>query len=100
MSREELLGKAGTAVMITFMKGAHAGANAVSGDFSLESKGFLVEDGKIVRAVEEITVAGNFFQMLKDIIAVANDLKVNVEDGASCCGAPTVLVSGLAIAGA
>ena len=30
----------------------------------------------------------------------ANDLKVNVEDGASCCGAPTVLVSGLAIAGA
>ena len=100
MNREELLGKAGTAVMITFMKGAHAGANAVSGDFSLESKGFLVEDGKIVRAVEEITVAGNFFQMLKDITAVANDLKVNVEDGASCCGAPTVLVSGLAIAGA
>ena len=50
--------------------------------------------------MEEITVAGNFFQMLKDIIAVANDLKVNVEDGASCCGAPTVLVSGLAIAGA
>ncbi len=99
MTREDLLKKAGTAVMITFMKGAHAGANAVSGDFSLESKGFLVENGQIVRAVEEITVAGNFFQMLKDISAVANDLKVNVEDGASCCGAPTVLVSDLAIAG-
>ncbi len=99
MSREELLKKAGRAVMITFMKGAHAGANAVTGDFSLESKGFLIEDGKIVRPVEEITVAGNFYQLLKDITAVANDLKVNAEDGMSCCGAPTVLVSSLAVAG-
>ena len=99
MSRDALLEKAGTAILITFMKGAHAGANAVSGDFSLESKGFLVENGKIVRAVEEITVAGNFFQMIQDITAVANDLKVNVEDGASCCGAPTVLVRDLAVAG-
>ena len=67
--------------------------------FSLESKGFLVEDGKIVRAVEEITIAGNFYQMLKSITAVANDLSVNTEDGISCCGAPSVLVSDLAVAG-
>ncbi len=99
MTRDELLAKAGTAVLITFMKGAHAGANAVTGDFSLESKGYLVENGKIVRAVEGITVAGNFFQMMQDITAVADDLKISSEDGASCCGAPTVLVRDLAIAG-
>ena len=99
MSFSELLKQAGTAVMITFMKGAHAGANAVTGDFSLESKGYLIENGKIVRPVEEITVAGNFYQMMKDIVAVADDLQVNIEDGASCCGAPSVLVRGLAIAG-
>ncbi len=99
MTREELMQKAGTAVMITFMKGAHAGANAVTGDFSLESKGYLIENGKIVRAVEEITVAGNFFQMMKDIVVVADDLQVNVENGASCCGAPSALVRDLAIAG-
>ncbi len=99
MTREQLMQKAGKAVMITFMKGAHAGANPVTGDFSLESKGFLVEDGKIVRAVEEITIAGNFYQMLKSITAVANDLSVNTEDGISCCGAPSVLVSDLAVAG-
>lgn len=98
-TREELMRKVGTAVMITFMKGAHAGANAVTGDFSLESKGYLIENGKIVRPVEEITVAGNFYQMLKDIVAVADDLQVNIEDGASCCGAPSVLVRDLAIAG-
>ena len=99
LTREQLMQKAGKAIMITFMKGAHAGANPVTGDFSLESKGFLVENGKIVRAVEEITVAGNFFQMLKDITDVADDLSVNTEDGISCCGAPSVLVSDLAVAG-
>lgn len=99
LTPEQLMQKADKAVMITFMKGAHAGANPVTGDFSLESKGFLIEGGKIVRAVEEITVAGNFFQMLKDITDVANDLTVNTEDGISCCGAPTVLVSDLAVAG-
>lgn len=99
LTPEQLMQKAGKAVMITFMKGAHAGANPVTGDFSLESKGFLVEGGKIVRAVEEITVAGNFYQMLQNITDVANDLNVNTEDGISCCGAPTVLVSDLAVAG-
>ena len=33
MTREQLMQKAGKAVMITFMKGAHAGANPVTGDF-------------------------------------------------------------------
>lgn len=98
-TREELFAKAGDAVLITFMKGAHAGANAVTGDFSLESKGFLVEGGKITRPVQGITVAGNFFELLKNIEGVADDLEIDFSGVDSAFGGPTVLVSGLTIAG-
>ena len=48
--------------------------------------------------VNQITVAGNFFQMMKDITAVANDLEFGFP-GSSCIGAPSVVISNLAVAG-
>ena len=64
-------------IFITNVQGTHAGANAVSGDFSLQASGYYVQHGKIVRPVALITVAGNFIEMLKDITMVGNDLKVS-----------------------
>lgn len=80
---------------VTEVSGLHAGANAVSGDFSLLARGFEVVGGKAVRAVEQITVAGNFYRLLEDVTAVANDL---IFDGAPI-GCPTVAVKALSIAG-
>jgi PmbA protein len=75
--------------------GMHSGVNAVSGDFSLGAKGFMVENGKIIRSVNQITIAGNFFELLKDIEAVGNDL----DFGSDCFGSPTLLVKALSVAG-
>lgn len=98
ISKEELYAEAGEkAILITFMKGAHAGANPVTGDFSLESKGFLIENGQIVRPVQGITVAGNFFDLMKNIRALANDL--DFDFGITAYGAPSTLVDGLMVAG-
>ena len=93
-SQEILFANAGKAIYITEIKGTHAGSNPVTGDFSLESKGFVVEDGKIVRPAEQFTVAGNFFSLLKDITGIAEDFELH--DG---IGAPSVLVRELSIAG-
>ncbi|MCQ2021852.1 hypothetical protein LJE35_10940, partial [Clostridium butyricum] len=41
--------------------------SSVTGDFSLAAKGFMIENGKKTFPVEQITVAGNFFTLLKDI---------------------------------
>ena len=62
---DELLADMGDGLVITEVEGLHAGANAVSGDFSLLSKGYTVKDGKRERPVEQITIAGNFFDMLR-----------------------------------
>lgn len=72
---EALMQEMGAGLVITEVSGLHAGANPLSGDFSLLSKGFLVEDGRRAQAVEQITVAGNFYALLKNVKAVASDLK-------------------------
>ena len=74
-SLEEMMADVGEGLVITEVSGLHAGANPISGDFSLLSKGYTIEGGKKGRAVEQITVAGNFLTLLKNIRAVGNDLK-------------------------
>lgn len=61
-------------LVITDLSGLHAGANMTSGDFSLLSKGYLLKDGKRVQPVEQITIAGNFYDVLKNIRAIGRDL--------------------------
>lgn len=85
-------------VIIVDVQGAHSGANPVSGDFSLAATGYLVEKGKVVSPVNQITIAGNFVEMLKDVEAVGNDLNFGLPMG-SMIGSPSLRIKGLAIAG-
>jgi PmbA protein len=99
LTEEALLQKAENGVYINSLSGLHAGANSVSGDFSLQSAGFLIEGGKKTTPVKSFTVAGNFFDLLKNIIAVANNTELPAAMGMTAFGAPSVLAGGLSIAG-
>lgn len=96
--RDALLKTLGDGLLITELQGLHAGANAVSGAFSLSAKGFLIEGGRIARPVSGITAAGNFFELLGQVEEVGGDLWFSVP-GTSCVGSPTLLVGALTIAG-
>ena len=98
LTRDELFAKAGNGIYVTEMKGFHAGANAVTGDFSIESAGFLIEDGKIGAPIKSFTVAGNFFELLKQISAIDNVLEMK-SPGFSQIGSPDVLVPDMSVAG-
>lgn len=95
MPFDDLMKEIGEGVIITDLAGLHSGANTVSGDFSLAAKGFYVENGKKTFPVEQITLAGNYFDLLKNIVAVGNDLKFPMSN----VGSPSVIVTGLSIAG-
>lgn len=82
-------------LLITELSGLHAGANPISGDFSLLARGFEVSGGRCVRAVEQFTVAGNFYMLLQSVTAVADDLLFE----GSPIGSPSVAVASLNIAG-
>ena len=98
-TEEQLLQKAANGVYITALQGLHAGANPVTGDFSLQSSGFMIEDGKKTVPVRSFTVAGNFYELLKNITAVADNVTLPFATGKTAFGAPSVLAEGLSIAG-
>ena len=98
-SEDQLFAMAGDGIYITELKGLHAGADAVTGDFSLESAGFRIRDGKLCEAVKTFTVAGNFFELLKSITALADKVEVAVTGGFTTFGAPSVLVKDMSVAG-
>ena len=92
---EALQERMGSGLVITDLEGLHAGLNPISGDFSLKAEGYLVENGKKVRPVNEITVAGNFLKLLKAVEAVGSDLEFHQGSTA----APSLLISGLSVGG-
>jgi PmbA protein len=96
VSNEELLKTLDSGLYLTSLQGLHAGANVQSGDFSLQADGFLVEKGVKTAPVKNFTVAGNFFQLLKQVEAVSSEVKFGV---GSDYGAPDVLLTGMAISG-
>lgn len=94
-SAQELLENMSDGLYVTEVSGLHAGANPISGDFSLLARGFEVRGGKIARAVEQFTVAGNFYRLLEDVLSVGNDLTFE----GSPIGSPSVAVRALSVAG-
>jgi PmbA protein len=87
-----MLKELNTGLLVTELMGQ--GVNMVTGDYSRGAAGFWVENGEIQYPVEEITIAGNLKDMLKNIVAVGNDVdyRGNIRTG-------SILVERMSIAG-
>lgn len=70
------------------------GVNSVTGDYSRGVVGMWIEDGKLAYPVQEVTIAGNLRQMLKDIEVVGNDPAF-----LGPVSAPTIKVRNMVISG-
>ena len=69
------------------------GANIITGDYSVGASGIMIENGKFTFPVSEITIAGNFNEMFKNII-LADDLEFKYSTSS-----PTMLVNGITVGG-
>ncbi|MBQ8372289.1 MAG: TldD/PmbA family protein [Clostridia bacterium] len=98
-SLDEIFAKAADGIYVTELKGLHAGANTVTGDFSLESEGFMIRGGKRAEAVRSFTVAGNFFELLKNITALSSEVDRGVQMGITGFGSPAALIPDMPVAG-
>lgn len=72
------------------------GFNGVTGDVSQGANGFWIENGELAYPVQEITLAGNMLNVMKNIKLVGNDLSFKFGGSAS----PTLLISEAMIGGA
>ncbi|NOT35128.1 MAG: TldD/PmbA family protein [Candidatus Eisenbacteria bacterium] len=70
------------------------GFNAVTGDYSFQAQGFWVENGAKQFPVEGVTVASTSLEMLRNVVAVGDDL---VFDGSIAC--PTLLIGEMTVSG-
>ncbi len=69
------------------------GSNIVTGDYSVGATGFLIENGEFKFPINEITIAGNFKDMFKNI-TLANDLEFKY-----ATNSPTMMIEGMVVAG-
>jgi PmbA protein len=91
-SPEEILRSVKNGFYVTELIGF--GVNTVTGDYSRGAAGMWIERGELAYPVEEVTVAGNLAEMLNHIEMVGSDLTFR-----SALASPTLLISGLTVAG-
>ena len=73
-SPAELIAGVANGVLVQDVSGLHSGVNPVSGDFSTGAEGLRIRDGEIAEPVREFTVASTLQKMLKDVVAVGDDV--------------------------
>ncbi|WP_066295797.1 TldD/PmbA family protein [Bacillus sp. FJAT-29937] len=97
-SLDELTSSLKEGIIITDLEGLHSGADSVSGDFSLAAKGYYVKDGEIQFAVKQMTIAGNFYELLNSIEQIGSDLDFSFSFVApGYIGSPSLLIKELAV---
>jgi PmbA protein len=90
---EQIIAEIPAGLYVTSLMGF--GVNVVTGDYSRGTTGLWIENGVLTHAVEEVTIAGNLAEMLKNVTAIGSDL---VFRGA--VASPTLRIDGMTIAGA
>jgi PmbA protein len=93
LTPEQIIGEVKAGLYVTGLMGF--GTNLVTGDYSRGATGLWIENGELTHAVEEITIAGNLADMLRNITAVGNDLVFR-----GSVASPTLRIDGMTIAGA
>jgi PmbA protein len=89
---EEIIASVNSGLYLTELIGF--GVNVLTGDYSRGAVGLWIENGKLTYPVEEITIAGNLNQMLRDIDMIGNDLVFRGRTAA-----PTLKIARMTIAG-
>ncbi|MDE3149270.1 MAG: TldD/PmbA family protein [Acidobacteriota bacterium] len=93
LSPEEILANVPAGLYVTSLMGF--GVNVVTGDYSRGATGLWIENGQLTHAVEEVTIAGNLSEMLRNVTAIGNDLVFR-----GSVASPTLRIDGMTIAGA
>jgi PmbA protein len=93
LTPDQIIGDIPAGLYVTSLMGF--GVNVVTGDYSRGATGLWIENGQLTHAVEEITIAGNLGEMLRNVTATGNDLEFR-----SAVASPTLRIDGMTIAGA
>lgn len=83
-------------IEITSAQGLHSGVNSLSGNFSLGVSGRIIKNGEIQKYFKDVTVSGNFYEMLSNISHIGDEL---INSPGNTFFAPKIVFEDLFIAG-
>jgi PmbA protein len=92
LTPEQIIAEVPAGLYVTSLMGF--GVNVVTGDYSRGATGLWIENGRLTHAVEEVTIAGNLAEMLRNVIAIGSDLEFR-----GAVASPTLRIDGMMIAG-
>jgi len=92
MTQQEIMADIGHGLLVTELIGF--GVNGVTGDYSRGAAGLLIENGRISRPVQGITIAGQLPTMFASISHLGSDLT-----WFGTTAVPTIAIDGMTIAG-
>jgi len=93
LTPEQIIAEVPAGLYVTGLMGF--GTNLVTGDYSRGATGLWIENGRLTHAVEEVTIAGNLAEMLRNVTAIGNDLVFR-----GSVASPTLRIDGMTISGA
>lgn len=92
MTTAELLKLFPKCLLVVRLEGG-SGCNPVSGEFSMGAHGFWCENGVVEHPVDSVTLSGNFFDIIQNVVDVGNEYK----DPFSSYKVPALAVSELSV---
>jgi PmbA protein len=72
---DQILASLDRGIWITGFNGGNS--NSTTGDFSFGIEGFLVENGKTVKPINEMNITGNLLKLWQNILEIGNDPRTN-----------------------
>lgn len=96
LSRDEIIAGTDRGLYVTQIMQT-GGTDPITGDCSMGASGLWIENGQLTRPVSGVTVATTLSDLLRNIVAVGDDLRVVPFFG--IIGAPTIRVEGVTIGG-
>lgn len=92
LTPEQIIAEIPAGLYVTSLMGF--GVNLVTGDYSRGATGLWIENGELTHAVEEVTIAGNLTDMLRNVTAIGSDLVFR-----GSVTSPTLRIDGMTLAG-
>jgi PmbA protein len=89
---DQILASLDRAIWVTGFNGGNS--NSTTGDFSFGIDGFLIENGKVVKPINEMNITGNILTLWNNLLEVGNDPRLNTSSRI-----PTVLFDAVSFSG-
>lgn len=94
-TKDEIIATVEDGLYVTDVTGLHAGLNPISGNFNVQSSGFLIKNGKLSSPVTLFVISGNFFELMNNVEEIGNDIKERFDGIVS----PTLKVKSMSVSG-